>query len=314
MRYQHNPDKWDNSALRTSFFFKLLLLFFTILYNPCYVYSDSVHSIHKEMSPENISSFVRSLISSGEYYRAHTELSRLNEYYPGYLSPFCYNITESYILYKSGRYDDILALNSETAGEEHQCGMNLFRIDSYLKSRERNYEKIPDGLLDSQCGIPFYSPFYAKRRDYYSILNSFSRDLDIPVMTDDEYKYSAEYAKEISMDKKSPAAGLISGIIPGMGYIYAGETGTGIVAMIVIAAGTAITWGAHVNDVEPLAAVSGAATFFMYSGSIAGGYMATARYNRELSKKLILRLDKDFMLDRDIDDIYIKCGIESDVR
>lgn len=300
--------------MRKISFLILLLSALTILLNPVYVYSTDSSEERREFAPENISSFIRHLIHDGEYYRAHTELSRLASYYPDFLSSSCYSITESYIYYKSGRYDDILKKVYIPTAEDPLCALNIFRLDSMLKSGDLDERGKFEELLNYQCFPAAYSDYYRKRRLYYSIMGGFNDGSFSDTADFAEYSDSMEYARGLSGEKKSPLLGALAGIIPGMGYVYAGETGTGITALIVITAGSAIAWGAHANSLEPLAAVSGAATFFMYAGSIAGGYMQTVKFNRGLSERLVLRLDRDFMLDRDIDDIYIKCGIESNVR
>lgn len=300
--------------MEKKFFFILFLSAFLFIYNPGFASSKINEADHNEYSPESISSFIKHLINNGEYYRAHTELGRLVSFYPEYISPLCYNITESYIFYKSRRYDDIPVKGDMFSGDDSLCAVNLFRIDSMMRSGDFKDKQLLEELIRYQCPVYDYSDYYKKRRLYYSIISSFNDDLYSDSAFDMEYRDSMDYAKSLSRERKSPAFGALFGIIPGMGYVYAGEAGTGIVALIVIAAGSAITWGAHANDIEPLAVVSGTATFFMYTGSIAGGYMQTLRYNRGLSEKLVLRLDKDFMLDRDIDAVYIKCGIESNVR
>lgn len=290
------------------------MLVFISSFNQSPVYSGNIVKSDSEFSPENISSFIGYLVKNGDYYRAHTELARLESYYPEYLTPLSYVVTESYILYKSGHYSDINSISPAWAGNGYLCALNLFRIDGYLRAGNIANNTYLDKLIDYDCQDAGYSDYYSRRRNYYTILRCFYNQHSEDMTIDNKYKDSMDFASLLSAEKKSPALGAIYGIVPGMGYVYAGDTGTGIVAMIVIAAGSAITWGAHVNNVEPLAAVSGTATFFMYTGSIAGGYMATAKYNRGLYEKLVIRLDKDFMLDRDLDDIYIKCGIEADVR
>ncbi len=183
-----------------------------------------------------------------------------------------------------------------------------------MKSGVFNSILLTEFLSNNKCSESIYAEYYEKRKYYYSILSGFNNCSAFSQSTAIEYRDSYEYAMKLSEEKKSPFLGAVYGIIPGMGYVYAGEPGTGIVTLIVVTAGSAITWGAHVNNVEPLAAVSGAATLFMYAGSIAGGYMQTVKFNRGLSEKLVVRLDRDFMLDKDRDELYIKFGIESNVR
>jgi len=309
----HNPDLRGTSSLKKIFFFILLLTSVFITFNPVYSSVKNEIEYTDEYSPENISSFIKHLIKNGEYYRAHSELGRLTGYYPGYISPLCYAVTDSYILYKSGRYSDVY--NKEIISEDKNllCVINVFKADSLINSGIYN-KVLLTALSINQCNDNFYELYYKKRKVYYSILSGFNDGFPPGVVKDTKYRDSYEYAIHLSEERKSPLLGAVSGIIPGMGYVYAGEPGTGIVALIAITAGSAVTWGAHVNNIEPLAAVSGAATFFMYAGSIAGGYMQTVKYNRGLSEKLVVRLDRDFMLDKDRDDLYIKFGIESNVR
>ncbi len=298
-------------------FSPLLLLIFILI--PFCGYSDALRTgkdIPAEFSPANIKSFIGYLVDNGEYYRAHTELMRLKSYYPDYISPLCYNVTENYLYYKSGRYSDIT--DSRACAEKGTagcgCEIDIFRIDGFLKSGDYKGGEMPGSLLRSDCVSSEYAEYFEKRRHYYTILNGFYNNSSFGDYINSEYSDSYNYAETLSGERKSPFLGAFAGIIPGMGYVYAGDAGTGIVSFILISAGAAITWGAHINDVQPLAAVSGTATFFFYGGSIAGGYMETVKYNRGLAEKLVLRLDRDFMLEKDIDDIYLKCGISSDVR
>jgi len=310
----HNPDFQGIPALKRIPVFHLLLISIIILCNPINLLSKGSVTVQEEYYPENISSFIVRLVDSGEYYRAHTELDRLVCYYPEYITPLCYNVTNSYILFKSGRFHDLLIEDMDNDDTVSLCRLNIFKIDCLLKPGLYNDERLGRLLNEQNCNENDFAEYYKKRYIYYYIVKFFYDDSDFIFSDNMEYRDSFVYGESISEQKKSPFLGAVAGIIPGLGYIYAGEAGTGIVAFIIIAAGSAITWGAHSNHLEPVAAVSGAATFFMYTGSIAGGYMQTLKYNRGLSEKLVLRLDKDFMLDKDIDDIYIKFGIKSNVR
>lgn len=310
----HNPVLYGISAVKNTLFISLLSLLILIIFNPANASLNGNDPLSREYSPESLTSFVKYLIDNAEFYRAHAELDRLTSYYPEYITPLCYNITSSYLLFKSGRYNDILAKDMVNKDNSSLCAINIFRIDSLIKTGIYN-DQLMDELFEYQhCFEGEYSDLYKKREMYYAILKSFNDETDLIQTDNNKYHDSCVYAQNLSQEKKSPLLGAVAGIIPGMGYVYAGETGTGVLAFIVIAAGSAITWGAHVNKIEPLAAISGAATFFMYSGSIAGGYMQAIKFNRGLSEKLVVRLDRDFLLDRDRDDLYIKCGIESNVR
>ena len=96
-----------------------------------------------------------------------------------------------------------------------------------------------------------------------------------------------------------------------MGYFYAGESGTGIVSMIVIGVGSAVTYASYRDGWDSLAVISGLITFFFYGGSIAGGYMQTEKYNDRLMETLEMRLNRELMPERDLEEIYIKFGLNS---
>ena len=103
----------------------------------------------------------------------------------------------------------------------------------------------------------------------------------------------------------------MAGIIPGMGFVYAGERGTGLVSMLVILTGSAVTYTSYRDGWDSMALISGAITFFFYGGSILGGYMQSARYNDTLMQAFDMRLNRELMPERDLEEIYIKFGLNS---
>lgn len=124
---------------------------------------------------------------------------------------------------------------------------------------------------------------------------------------DDLIRYSG-YIYDL---KKDPWKGMAAGIFPGMGYVYAGESGTGIVAMIVTGLGVSVTALGYSRGMEAFAVLSGTVTGLFYGGSIIGGYRETVRYNRNLMDRLDLSLQRDLEFDSDIDNIFVKFGIKN---
>ncbi len=112
----------------------LLSLLILIIFNPANASLNGNDHLSREYSPESLTSFVRYLIDNAEFYRAHAELDRLTSYYPEYITPLCYNITSSYLLFKSGRYNDILAKDMVNKDNSSLCAINIFRIDSLIKT------------------------------------------------------------------------------------------------------------------------------------------------------------------------------------
>ena len=96
--------------------------------------------------------------------------------------------------------------------------------------------------------------------------------------------------------RKSPvAAGLMSAVVPGSGYAYAGRPGDGLMAFLVnglFIAGTAVAID-HEN--YPVAALIGGAGLPFYLGNIYGSANAASKWNlsiaQDLRKELAVRLD-----------------------
>ena len=92
---------------------------------------------------------------------------------------------------------------------------------------------------------------------------------------------------------KSPKVGGLLGMIPGMGYMYAGEYGNGFRSIILnslfifgmVSTAQDDEWGAF--------AVITFFEFTWYSGSIYGGVDASHRYNRDRLESSISRINGD---------------------
>jgi TM2 domain-containing membrane protein YozV len=79
---------------------------------------------------------------------------------------------------------------------------------------------------------------------------------------------------------KSPfVAGVLSGLIPGLGKIYTGFYEDGIAAFIVTGLLGYATYANIKNDHPARAYLSGAFTLFFYSGTVYGSYISAEKYN-----------------------------------
>lgn len=289
--------------------FKTAFIFIFIIINTTVSAQDKT-LLYEEFTPEKISSFICSLINNGEYYRAYVELLRLNSFYPSYINKPVFDVTSNYLYYKSKKYDDLLMLNNTQS--DLFIPVSIFRIDSLIRLNRKDEAKSELVKLDKSNDLKDFASYVKKRKLFFAVLNNEKNNSEFS-----DYAACSEelflFSETIHQDKKSPAIGLLSGIIPGMGYVYAGERGTGIVSMIIISAGTAVSYVSYRNGSESLALISGLITFFFYSGSIAGGYMQTVKYNNRLMETLELRLNRELMPEKDLDEIYFKFGLSSDV-
>jgi tetratricopeptide (TPR) repeat protein len=99
--------------------------------------------------------------------------------------------------------------------------------------------------------------------------------------------------------RKSPAvAGVMSAIVPGSGYMYAGRYGDGVVALIVNGLFIAGTVAAIHQESYAVAAIVGGIGLPFYVGNIYGSANAATKWNigvrKELREKIAVSLDYRF--------------------
>ncbi|MGA1865312.1 MAG: tetratricopeptide repeat protein [bacterium] len=105
-------------------------------------------------------------------------------------------------------------------------------------------------------------------------------------------------AKEISHQKeKSPAAaGILSIILPGSGYIYAGKRQTGIAAFLVNGVFIGAGIEAFDNDLPVLGSIIGLFEIGWYTGTIYGSVQSAKRYNHRFREERLRSLNQRFTL------------------
>ena len=284
----------------------IFLLMFLIFNRPAAADTPS------SFSPDKILSFTEYLVDKGEYYRAWVELRRLESYYPGYISGEEFSVTEFYLMYKGGRYPEIPGLVSEL---NFDCAAGIFVIDSFIL--QRDYGKAASLLEKSdECADDFMKDVYAKRKAYISLVSgdAYGESESLFVKEFSEYKDLAEYAERMRSGRKSPALAALLGLFPGGGYMYAGDEGTGFVALTVIAVFGAVSYCSFENGIEPLGILAGAVTIFFYGGNIAGGYLEAKKNNRFIDQMIEKKIRNGLDMDGDIDRVYLRFGISSHGR
>ncbi|PKL38178.1 MAG: hypothetical protein CVV44_13505 [Spirochaetae bacterium HGW-Spirochaetae-1] len=283
--------------------------FFTALF--FIIFLSAIHGqgendpLTEEYSARHIYSFTKNLVNQEEYYRAYTELLRLNAYHPGYLSPLEFSVMENYLLFR-GRQFNTLLTKFDANTKMSNPPLLLFAIDASLELSR--YERM-DTLISqwTMGGNDLFDEMMFRRRTL-----SFCMTGNFTALEETRRMYAGRdfsaYAELVAWAKeghgrlKSPVAASVFGIIPGMGYVYSGDTNTGLVALVVISLSAVLTYSAfHYNNKAAGIFIGAIGTFF-YTGSILGGYMRTRNYNRsvmdQMKKDLIngAGLDKDHEL------------------
>jgi len=282
-------------------------------------FAEDAAPLYDDFTPGKISSFACSLIQNGEYYRAYVELLRLNSFYPSYISDSTFDITASYLFYKSKKYNDILEVDFSKKvdvskmvdvskiEESIVVPLSIFRIDSLLKLNRKDDADAELSKLNEIPGSKEYDSYLYKRKVYISAL--MNKDYDEKSEEFLQYKELFEYSGSVHENMKKPFVGALAGIIPGMGYLYAGEKGTALVSIIIIGTGSAVTYASYKNGMSAFSVITGAITFFFYGGSILGGYMQCKKNNEYLMDTLETKLERELMLDRDLDEVYVRFGL-----
>ncbi|MFC1670780.1 hypothetical protein ACFL20_10350 [Spirochaetota bacterium] len=260
------------------------------------------------------------LISKKEYYRAHVELKRLKFFYPAFIPFQRYYVTERYLLFKGAQYCklmDDLPVNGSIQNGIHE----IFKIDSYHMQQKflPAYKILSSWTYCNNSvndGLSFHKYFY-KRRMFNLLMTSKFDELEITkknynCIDSSKYKELVNYAQKKHNDMKYPLGGAFLGIIPGMGYIYSGEMGTGITAFIVIALSAAGSYFSFKTNNRAIGIFVGAIGTFFYTGNIVGGYMAAKRYNRGKMEQLNDYLIDKLLFESDREYIYNKFGKVND--
>ena len=81
--------------------------------------------------------------------------------------------------------------------------------------------------------------------------------------------------------KSEVLAGVLSGILPGAGYAYAGDYATGFMSLLVNGAFIAGTWTAFAQGLDALGVLAGGMGLPFYIGNIYGSAQAARKWNQQ---------------------------------
>ena len=270
----------------------------------------------EEYRPEKIAGFALHLIEQKEYYRAWVELLRLRSYHPGCLSDDAFDITSLYLFMKAGRSRQVLGHPHDGKPGPAGTVRSLFRTDALFSLAEYGAARRE---LDS-AGEPDDGDLELFRFKRIFLANIFlgntaeagellDRRGKRPGFDPVPYRDIIGLADDRYGELGEPWKAAVAGIIPGMGYVYAGRRPTGIIALAVISVFSAVTFFAFRTDNRPIGIFTGTVTLFFYGGSIMGGYMETGRRNREILDSLNRDLCDELSLDGDRDIMFRRYGL-----
>jgi hypothetical protein len=271
-----------------------------------------------EYRPEKILSFARYLTVNREYYRAYVELNRLDSFFPNYLNRETSYITGQFLLLQGRRYRDVIGRKFTEVSGRANCADIIFKSDAKMCLSD------PGGALLEAEKISGQScetavKLYSWKRAYLANILLGRIDTAEKMLIDgtahpgadqiEKYRAVLNYAKDRREKITNPYVAMTAGIIPGLGYIYAGSRPTGIIAFAVVAAFSAITYAAFRTDNKPAGVFFGASAAFFYAGNIAGGYMTSMKNNRMIKDNMRDSLMDDMSLNDDRERLLNEYGI-----
>lgn len=181
-----------------------------------------------------------------------------------------------------------------------EIGLSWLELDNIQKS-QLYFNKILDqnGINDSnayQQSLIYSSYIEAKK-------NNLKKSIDLNNRIDDNLTFAkfknnnTQTLKDLTNYKpKSKTLGLTLGIIPGLGYLYAGHPKSAISSLIInslLGFATYSTFKSNNNGLGTLLAITSIGFYF---GNIKGGKMATERYNNTFYEKQYQKLYPNFSL------------------
>ncbi len=267
----------------------------------------------QEYGGRKIADFTRYLVGHKEYYRALVELKRLQSTAPGHISPLAFSVTENFLLFQGKQYKDILNGPSRPNSPLEAAAVSLFRYDAAVALHD--YGKAEAVLAAwSPASEPFLDRCLKKRRlfSYLAARRYNEASLLCEALPGADFSACRELigmARESFSRDKKPWLAAVLGIIPGAGYMYAGQYATGVFAFLLISIDVIMTYFAFRTGNDVIGYFTGVIGGFFYAGSIAGGYFAAQRFNLGQGGSVGSSMAEKLRFDRDRDEIFNRHGI-----
>jgi hypothetical protein len=191
-------------------------------------------------------------------------------------------------------YLDSFCFTSSSSVPDH--GLTFRRDYALLMSWKKG---MPGPLFQSrfaslfQADIVLYNGGYVKTRSVLAQCDPavipesaiYKRSLSVDVIERRHYQSDDQnirrIADDLSLSRRNPLLAAGTGLVPGAGYMYAGNTATGVFAAIVTGLCAGYGYWAWKNDLRPLAMTGFAVGAAFYGGSILGGYREALWRNRQ---------------------------------
>lgn len=292
----------------------LQIIFFSII-SVTILFENKIHGNTAETvySEDAVFSFIENLASSGDYHRAHIELYRLKYYYPGSLGYVDFYISDLYFLFKQNEYDRVIenATRHDYSDPLLSAAGFIFSYDAYIYHQKKAAPDFDLSFFLSPVSEPLREYLITRKFYYLLSIEEFDSARSLTGNYDylNSYEYLVDYSEKSGSLMKNPGIALTMGIVPGMGYVYSGDYGTGFVSFIITALNYGISYLAYRSNNDAIAITTGSIGFFFHLGSMTGGYMSSQRWNTRVMNRNHAYLIQELEMDRHRKEIMERYGI-----
>lgn len=249
--------------------------------------------------------FAQSLEIGGDLYRAATEYSRLIHYYPGStdveqayagLARCHYGLAEFLeVVRVAEAYYDAVPRADDDQEMRYTMGLSYFQLGNYPRARETFATIVESGAEPyASKATMLAAASFAHQGDWEASARAFEA-----VPSTSPFHARAVANRELASqaqtpDHKNPRLAGILGVVPGLGYLYAGYRQTALSAFLVNGAFIWATVEAFDSGQNGLGAVLGVLSFGWYSGNIYGSVRSAHRHNQKIDSDYLAKLQVGF--------------------
>lgn len=282
---------------------KNALYFWLIISLVFFLFSHNAHSKTIVIDSEKQYGFATDLLEEGKFQQAISEFERFIYFFPEdkRVEQAKYQIGKCY--FKMGQYDKARSILDKLyrKNKEKRIGLNaLFLIgESYYKQGVYEEAERIFGLLASQEVFPdirdkaIYRLSWVKMRQgkWEQASFGFKKIKKQSPIYPSARELEAIAIKGRDLPYKSPEfAGVLAGIVPGMGHVYCGRYRDGLVSFILNGAFIWATIEAFDNDLDALGGILGFLEIGWYTGNIYSAINCAHKYNRKVREDFLRKI------------------------
>lgn len=273
------------------------------LYLPCYLFAQN--NIEQEkLFALKIFNFANELYNEGNYYRSITEYKRFISYFPNspkvkeayFKIPFCYYKGQKY---KNAikEFDNIID-KFEDKNLINNCiyykGLCYYELGDFdnaiLKFNSLIFINSTDTVVDKSNYMIGMS--YLKKYQWGKSSEAFNNVSENYFLYSQAKTFSRDVLLGKNLTLKNPIlSGVLSSIIPGIGYFYTKRYQTGISALLLNGLFAFGTYESFKNNNKTVGLIIGLFGFGWYTGNIFGSVNSAYKYNIDKKKNFISQFD-----------------------